>query len=391
MIINKGNENLNLIIAKLIILFPLTSSIGRLMPFSLNKIMVLLLLATIILRQIKFGKIHKKSILAIIYMIFFTLNGLILTTEISLNIENCMYWVTTILILIYIQYYKNRIFLKKSYARLQGWIRFSTFATIIINCFGLLNSVNYETTGAYIGYMVTSHSMASTMILAIANLLLYKKSIFHVIALALEMMILFLSEARTFMVPLAVILYFELRKWVSSEKKRKIIIFLAIIMLIIVFPYTNIAKKFIETLENPYARNKLSGITNFRSTLWEADIAQFMAENMYYKMFGNGFSYSYHLHNKLFGVKIWSHNDFFNLLLATGFLGMSGYIYILIDLLQKLHSCHKNKFYTFLFFVMIFITAFFNGFYLYISVVLAFVSISISKDITMEIKNGSEL
>lgn len=387
---NKGYQNLNLVIAKIIILFPLTSSVGRLIPFSLNQIMVLLLITIIILKQIKLGKLHKKSILIIGYLLFFTLNGLLLTTDIRLNIENCTYWITTILILMYMRYSENRVYLKNSYMRLQSWIKMSTVVTIFINCLGLLNSTNYEATGAYIGYMVTSHSMASTMILAITNLLFYKKNIFHIVALLFLTVILFFSEARTFMVPLAVILYFELRQWVPNKNKRKMIICIGVIILIIVFPYTSMAKKFIETLENPYARNRLSGITNFRSTLWEADIAQFMAENIYYKLFGNGFSYSYQLHDKLFGVKIWSHNDFFNLLIATGFLGMSGYIYILIDLLYKLHNYHKNKFYTFLFFIMIFVTAFFNGFYLYISVVFAFILISINNNIMMEGKKKNE-
>lgn len=112
------------------------------------------------------------------------------------------------------------------------------------------------------------------------------------------------------MLPLAVILYFELRQWITHKTKRRAVIAIMAAVVIMIFPYTSMADKFMETINNPYARDWLSGLTNFRSTLWKGDIDRFAAENWYLKLFGNGFSYTYQLHENLYGVKIWSHNDF---------------------------------------------------------------------------------
>ena len=364
------------------ILFPITSSINNILPVSLNRVLLLLFIILLIFRQLCHGKIYKRSVCTLMFVAFFSANGIILTKEMSLNIENCIYWVTTIIVLLYISYRENRIALVKEFQKRQRFIGISAAITILINLIGFFVGSSFEATGAYRGFMVTSHSMASTMILGMALLLLYPKNKFHVIAVLLETLILFATEARTFMLPLAVLLYFELRLWVRDGKRRKFIIVCFMILVVLVLPYTGMAKKFVETLNNPYAVDWLSGLTNFRSTLWEGDICRFMTEPMYYKLFGNGFSYTYELHNELYGMKIWSHNDFFNLLIAVGVVGVICYLYILCSTIRRLHREHQSLFYTMLFSGMIFGTAFFNGFYLYIALVFAFTILAISPNIT---------
>lgn len=114
-------------------------------------------------------------------------------------------------------------------------ILLSTILVIVINFVGLLYGTNYELTGAYKGFMVTSHSMASTMILSIANLTLYKKNSFHVVSVTLLTLFLFASQARTFMLPLAVILYFELRQWITHKTKRRAVIAIMAAVVIMIF------------------------------------------------------------------------------------------------------------------------------------------------------------
>ncbi len=378
---NKYRIHIDLMLARILILFPVTSSVGKLLPLSLNQVMVLFLVVLIVIKQLENGKIQKRNLNILLYTSFFVINGLILTTEMSLNLENCIYWVTTIIVLSYIGYKNNREALFLSFKKSQKLIAYSSLLTILINVFGMFSSQNYEDTGAYRGYMVTSHSMASTMVLGISILLLYKKNFFHVVSIAAEVFILFTAQARTFMIPLSVLLYFELRQWITSPTKRRCIIGCVVMITFIVFPSTSMADKFIETLNNPYARDWLSGITNFRSTLWEGDIFRFVNENWYLKFFGNGFSYTYQLHERMYGVKIWSHNDFFNLLIATGVVGLAGYLYILLDTINRLQKEHKTPFYSLLLIFMVFGTAFFNGFYLYTAVVFSFVVLVIGENI----------
>lgn len=381
---SKTSVNIDMMIACILICFPLTSSVGELIPFSMNQILVLLLVLLIILKEIVDGKTQAAIIFVLLYVLYFTVNGLVLSTELSLNLENCIYWATTILLLIYLWKERNRIALYNAYQNAQKQMAFSAVVVISINLLGLLFGTNYEQTGAYKGFMVTSHSMASTMVLAISNMSLYKKNIFHIISVTIMTFLLFASQARTFMLPLAVILYFELRQWMPDKIKRRAVIAIAIVSFVLIFPYTSMADKFMETLHNPYARDWLSGITNFRSTLWEGDIDRFVTENWYLKLFGNGFSYTYQLHEALYGVKLWSHNDFFNLLIATGIIGLFGYVWILLNTIYSLHKDHKIWWFSFLFVTMIFGTAFFNGFYLYIAVVFSFAVLAVRTHIVLE-------
>lgn len=371
-IINLKEIDLNRIFVDVLIFFPLTSSVGQLIPFSLNRLLLVVLIATLLLQILQNGKIHKESAAILLGVLFFSLNGLLLTTDISLNLENCIYWFVTILLMLYISYYSNRAMIRLELIRKEKAIKIITIIVIAINIAGLLFPENYENTGAYVGFMVTSHSVASTMIMNLALLLYCARNWIHLFLTLGCTFFVFIAEARTFLLPLAVILYFELRCWLRNAHYRRLLMMVMCIVAVIALPYTSVGKKFVDTLNNPYARDWLSGLTNFRSTLWEGDIAAFIQENWYRKLLGNGFSLTYQLHEKLYGVKIWSHNDFFNLLIATGLCGLLEYCYILFGTLYKLHRQHRNKFYSFLFFLFVFVSAFFNGFYLYIALVFAF-------------------
>lgn len=94
---SKTSVNIDMMIACILIYFPLTSSVGELIPFSMNQILVLLLVLLIILKEIVDGKTQAAIIFVLLYVLYFTVNGLVLSTELSLNLENCIYWATTIL------------------------------------------------------------------------------------------------------------------------------------------------------------------------------------------------------------------------------------------------------------------------------------------------------
>ena len=125
---NKTSGNIDLMIACVLVFFPLTSSIGKLIPFSINQVLVLLLVLLIILKVLINGKIQIPSMFVILFMIFFAFNGLVLSTELSLNIENCIYWATTILLLTYIWKEKNRVALYEAFQSCQKQILLSKLA-----------------------------------------------------------------------------------------------------------------------------------------------------------------------------------------------------------------------------------------------------------------------
>ena len=140
---SKTSVNIDMMIACILIYFPLTSSVGELIPFSMNQILVLLLVLLIILKEIVDGKTQAAIIFVLLYVLYFTVNGLVLSTELSLNLENCIYWATTILLLIYLWKERNRIALYNAYQNAQKQMAFSAVVVISINLLGLLFGTNY--------------------------------------------------------------------------------------------------------------------------------------------------------------------------------------------------------------------------------------------------------
>lgn len=109
---------------------------------------------------------------------------------------------------------------------------------------------------------------------------------------------------------------------------------------------------------------KYGSISSGRDILWKIDIKYFKDSMIMNKVIGNGLDLPYNLHLEKYGSAIWSHNDFFNILLVYGIIGLSIYFYTILNYVVKILS-KKNYIGRVAIFLLIILVAFGNGVYLY--------------------------
>lgn len=130
---------------------------------------------------------------------------------------------------------------------------------------------------------------------------------------------------------------------------------------------------------NKFLKAKEYGsISSGRNILWEIDVKHFKNSGFMKKILGNGIDFPYNLHLKEYGEAIWSHNDFFNILIANGILGLVIYVYSLIYYVVYITKSKGtiDKIFVSVFLVII---AFGNGLYSYTDFIIALIFIAINQ------------
>lgn len=146
-------------------------------------------------------------------------------------------------------------------------------------------------------------------------------------------------------------------------------------IIIIIFLNSSIMNKFAYTMYTKDSYFDFWGtITNGRSIFWAAELNAFSKSSIMHKLFGNGFNYVYDVNYLAVHSKIWAHNDFLQVLMNYGYVGLAMYLISVRRLLRHyLRSISKKD--TILVVLAIgiwFFNAFFNMFYTYFCCVLSF-------------------
>ena len=85
-----------------------------------------------------------------------------------------------------------------------------------------------------------------------------------------------------------------------------------------------------------------------------------------HRLFGQGYNFVYYVNKKAIDAYIYAHNDYLNILIANGVVGLLIYIVALMDFIVQTVKRQKVKFAAVLLSVFIFaFNAFFNGEYNY--------------------------
>lgn len=114
----------------------------------------------------------------------------------------------------------------------------------------------------------------------------------------------------------------------------------------------------------------LEVFTNGRSEFWGIDLRAFSEGTLFEILFGHGFSYVYELNELAIGMRLYAHNDFINILLNFGVVGLVVYFAAIIPMLREMtHACVPII--VALFAVVWLFNAFFNMIYVYAAAVLA--------------------
>lgn len=143
---------------------------------------------------------------------------------------------------------------------------------------------------------------------------------------------------------------------------------IAILLLIYISPVGN---KIQETNTNGYL-GLLGTITSGRSVFWVYDMNAFFDLSFWQQFVGNGFDFVYNINLKYANQALWAHNDFINILMNFGYIGLVLYFYVFRKFSKK--ALEKNKIkriQKYSFYFIWFFNAFFNMVYTYTIATLA--------------------
>lgn len=206
-----------------------------------------------------------------------------------------------------------------------------------------------------IGYY---HQFAYLMIFTtIITICLYKNNKIKNILLWLIIptILIVISGARTATISyfLIVLVIFNLNFKIDS----KFIIFIvAIILSIMFFPNNTFIEKMISTSAE---KSILSG----REIFWNIDLIAYKSIDFFSQCFGKGIFFTRFINYKGYGMMIWAHNDFIELLICQGSIFLLFYITLLIIFLKNMIK--NSKRYSICVILSVFILMCFNGFYTY--------------------------
>ena len=117
----------------------------------------------------------------------------------------------------------------------------------------------------------------------------------------------------------------------------------------------------------------LGTLTSGRSEFWSYDIKAFFDLSFFQQFIGNGFSFSYTVNLETVGNSIFAHNDFINLLMESGYIGLFSYLVSICCVLKIARDKSKSGPIFFLILLIWLFNASINSFYPYTSAVISLV------------------
>ena len=176
----------------------------------------------------------------------------------------------------------------------------------------------------------------------------------------------FMGYSRTYFGVIA-LMYIPFLKEVCTTKKQ----FIRVLMLgafagALFIGQSSIASKIEVTTQSGYY-GFWDTITSGRSSFWTHDILSFFSFDLFHQLVGGGFNKIYEINQEIY-INIWAHNDFINLLVTNGYLGIFLYFAPLITLFRSSRNFRipANKMTLAIIIVQYFINAIFNMEYTYV-------------------------
>lgn len=326
----------------------------------INSIGVLVLAAVILLFEKKF---KSTDLLCLIYIVILSVISLISAENIKFAIKDPYWLIIAILMLIF----------ARSKWILEDFRRFIVvnnklikWELIIINLilfFSIFDNSCYIVKwggGKYfMSYAEGPHPLAAIMILTVSiTLTLSKitknKKIYWL--LILPSIAVLLTGARIMLVTL-IALYLIIIRLNIKYLSRFTVISIIMFFLKDIFIRLPSINKFL-------LQSSTGDISSGRFEFWKVDIQGFLDSDLLNKFIGSGFDYPYLLNFRTRGVYIWAHNDIINLILSIGIIGLTIYLYFIIE--YCIHMSKNLNIFNFAAFIMFFLGSMCaNGFYNY--------------------------
>lgn len=342
----------------------------------LTKIIGLINILSLII--IYFRAIKKKDLIILFFIFTIDIFAIVNSNNFSKSFEHLAGITSTLLI---INKICDKSFRKKMYESFlkNDKIIFNLMKIVsIIVLISLFNPKCYQVVlgdKVFVAFNDGAHAACSAVCLFLSLFSLSiargNKKIFNYIYIIPFLIAILQTGARSYLIITVAILFILYETDIKKYKYRYILIFIAGIILLKFFISSNTFNKFIVTGNNQYvSSNKWEALTSGRLIWWRIDLNDFFENfNFLQKFIGVGYDYVYKLNLNKYGLEIWAHNDFIQLLLSVGIWGFTGYIIVLIRFFKVAYITFKSKskflslLCTVLFSIIVLWQAVMNGFY----------------------------
>ena len=353
-------------IIKLILLFPITTLLQSFSIFAaINKCMVFLLIFTIMFCHTKYTY---NQIIILLLLSFSFIMELIYTNYNASYLNEYFYLPLWILYLIY--YAQNfdtvKIILKNNikYIRFIIWMW-----SIVAVCYQLFRH-------AYIYTGSIDHRASSTCLFVLMLVWIYiavtgnKK---RILLCAIPIFFTLMDSARVYLAVNILIFICIYYSCFNNKLNFGFTIVPLFFGFLYILTFTPMMDKIYASIQPNSVYDSLGMLTSGRSVFFKIDWDAFLRLPAWNQIVGDGIAYVHEVNAQYYNDPIWAHNDYLNILLGNGYLGLIVYFAAFIDFCHKSFAKIKEykNFYEPMFLIACFLNASLNGLYLYTPALLA--------------------
>ena len=323
----------------IILLFPITTLFQGYLD-AINRVMFVFLFMSLIALLTK--RVKKKTLYVIIAMAINYLYSLAVTSGKPDNLNDLFYFPFAIVFLLYMSDSEAQLqtFLERN-KRVVSFV-LNTWSILVFVSFFLPSSYTVEWGGArYFGsYCQTVFRLAPTcifiMTLAFCAMNFYESRRYFFYTL-LPMVSIYMGGSRTYLL-VGMALFMVIWYYYVSSKK---IFLLSAVPLAGILIFTVSISAMADKISATHSSSNvltdiLAALSSGRTVFWWAEIEAFLASGVIEKLFGHGFNYVYDVNQQAVKARIWAHNDFLQVLLSNGLVGLGLYLFSVRKMLQGL-------------------------------------------------------
>lgn len=277
-----------------------------------------------------FLSLSRMAWIQLIVSVGLTAVGIVFTQEKLVNPNMPMYLLFFVLLLVLVSERKDllRIYLIKDIT----WYRNICICWCVIIIISIPFAMSYDKDGFFTSFTGNSFRTDPTALLILTYLILivrherrHRFLYFLMSLVPLYCGLMGASRTYFFIILLEYVIF--LRCFVRNDKTFVACIIGAFIIMVPIVFVSNIGQRIIDTFYNA-AEGYLGfwgTLTSGRSLFWAHDIQRFLELPLQNQMFGAGFNQIF-LFNQEIGINIWAHNDFINIVITNGYIGLLSYL-----------------------------------------------------------------
>lgn len=359
--------NINFLFYKMILLLPCTTLIQGIVE-PINTI-VFAIIAVLLLYLFSIKPMSRSAFITIIVLVLNHAFALLCTDFGGINNMNTLYYFAFwILFSVYVcSDHDNMLnFIKKNERFVCSALKISSFI-MFVSIF-----MPYSYTSGYFKSFSGSSSRACSvaifiMVLIFIIMRFYDKKKYIWFS-AVPIYCIVMGDSRTYLAVFAILFIIVLWYFFDNKKYFYLSIIPVVLISIGVVVSSNIMNKIIWSMSHVSTiYNSTEVLTSGRSSFWLAMLTAWWNTDWIHIFLGDGFHFVYTI------TLFWAHNDFIQILLTFGIVGLLIYLINMKNMLVTFFKKGKTKWFIIVFICLVwFINAFFNMFYVYLCACMSF-------------------